>query len=395
MKTSWLRISLRGGLPLLAAFVMASRFPVTFAQASDRLPQVVSAGLPIPQGFAAVFEGEATLHVTTAGRRVDTVSVVSETSPLVPVPGKPSFTASAAEEFVRTWAFADDRVASFDFAYRHHISHNKHCGTEPPEISMTLPTLVDVTTSVMTICDGGAYPMKEGGSTSAMRGKVRCECPGAAGIAGAFLQINSENRRVSRSVRTDADGNFEVHDLRDGRYAVLVSGGGYERQGFEVTLARASANVSLELGLSPEPPPAPATYDPFQFEVRRGATPLYPLEARARGLEGSATARVSFIPTMVSDVDVYGSDPIFVRAARTAVESWDLLQLSNASLALLQFRYHLIPGDCGPSRDETTVHLKFSDQIDVTAKRVQKCGPDSMAAAERRFATMLRPPRSW
>src|SRR5262249_44971668 len=94
------------------------------------------------------------------------------------------------------------------------------------------------------------------------RGSVQGVISDASGkpVAGAFVKLKNDVRRLTFMVITREQGQFDAKDLPPGQYQVQGVGGGYESEWFSnVTVsAGTSAKVGLQLTRQRGPDLAPA-----------------------------------------------------------------------------------------------------------------------------------------
>src|SRR6266568_1484436 len=95
------------------------------------------------------------------------------------------------------------------------------------------------------------------------RGSVQGVVSDASGqpVAGAFVKLKNDQRRLTFMVVTQAQGRFEAKDLPPGTYQVQGVGAGYQSQWFNnvtVTAGGEGAKVGLSLGERQGPALAPA-----------------------------------------------------------------------------------------------------------------------------------------
>jgi TonB family protein len=171
-------------------------------------------------------------------------------------------------------------------------------------------------------------------------------------------------RPEERRTRTDSNGSFVVGSLADGTYALELTAAGFMPRLYRVRVAGGDTTAPLPLSLDQDPKwfPEPAV-------VTHSKVPVYPIEARRRGIEGEVRIRVGENGSQISHVS---GDPLLAPAALAIVKSWQFKRPSDDAFEVL-FEYRLTPGDCSGD-DRPTVRLQFPQRVSVTAKRVIRCG---------------------
>jgi hypothetical protein len=215
-------------------------------------------------------------------------------------------------------------------------------------------------------------PLDDGGSVTVrtLMGVVLCDCPDEIPVANAEVSVSWDGGTHARRARTDRHGRFELRDIPSGTYTVYVSGGRsvvYLPRTYEVRLSpqAATEGVTLKLRKDPQPPSPPVA------EVIAAPIPVYPTEARAAGVEGKVTLRLTFSGNDLLSVDGEGA-PTLVAAATEQVRAWKLRNV-RVPFLVVTIQYRLLPGDCAADQRPSIV-ARFPTDIAITARRLQPCG---------------------
>jgi hypothetical protein len=120
----------------------------TAQQADKPVPEVVSASVPFyPRlALAARISGAVHLHLSTDGKRV--TSITDQKGPVMLI--------AAAEQNVRTWAFAEHIPTSFDVNFNYKVIDSPRCYSGNKPVILHLPAEVEVDGAPLE-CDKDSY----------------------------------------------------------------------------------------------------------------------------------------------------------------------------------------------------------------------------------------------
>jgi hypothetical protein len=164
-----------------------------------------------------------------------------------------------------------------------------------PSFSGTLFRILPV---AALLCVTLALPAAQNGNSATVRGTVTD--PSSAVIPGATVTISNSVSRLTRTVQSDATGQFEVGNLPLNTYNVTASAPGFAALKQNITL-RSSVGLSLELVLHVEAAASTVTVeanssdaietDPtFHTDVDRDMFAKVPLESATSSLSSLVTA---------------------------------------------------------------------------------------------------------
>jgi TonB family protein len=101
--------------------------------------------------------------------------------------------------------------------------------------------------------------------------------------------------------------------------------------------------------------------------VTSASVPLYPVAARAMGIEGRVVLHVSTDGKGVSNVIAVRGPLMLQKTAKENVQTWQFEEHSPTSFDVV-FRYKLY--DCRECSDNSTVSLKLPTDVEVSIPRV-------------------------
>jgi hypothetical protein len=327
-------------------------------------PALVQGRVPIIPLFVP---GQVTLRVTVRDGVPTNLAILS---------ADPALLGQQSIEQFKQWRFAPGSQGEFDLRVRYLTpTHNKGCYFDRnPTLTANLPTDVELAIPPWSTCDPSTTTEPTGLVMRNLVGLIRCNCRGNRPLRGVLLDLGPEPPEpggggVHRTVRTDLDGRFRVDGLPDGQYRVGLNAEGFQNRGFVIRISRnAPTHPPIDWRLVEEPPPPlpPPTI------VTGADIPLYPATARVNGVEGVVKLRLSMSDNEVLDINAEAESAVLSEAAIENVRTWSLAW-TTAPVVHVTFTYKLAPGDCSGDQ-RTHVTMRVPSEVEVTAKRLIKCG---------------------
>jgi hypothetical protein len=363
----------------LAALAGGSSEPAADAlQAPPALPEAVRIRVPF-QEFVSQFDFSARVRVRVVDGRVTDAEFAGLAGDMPATDRVADIVGVSSRQYVLDWRFAPGASGSFVTLLTHRLDRTgPRCLDRDMNVVVNaiVPTSIDVLSQRDNRCEDIAMMTMLGRPMAVPRieGIVRCDCAGVDTLAGAEVSLYRDGQSEPlREVRTDRRGYFRIGGVPTGRYVVQVSANRHSGREIPVTISPNARAQLMQVRLERRRsfPPA-VTADAW---VRSAELPAYPREARARGDEGAVHLRLSSGgDRTVNDVDVETTVPALGRAAAANVRTWDVAM--NVPVLTVTYTYRLLAGDCGPDQ-QPRVTMRFPHTVDVTAKRLIACTPQS------------------
>ncbi len=350
----------------LAVVLLAGAGQMAQSPAVDRYPEVVNVALgPSDTFISAVGAVTATarFRVTTDGARVVGVQPLSEPSTLTTLGGL----------HVQTWQFAPHRPTTFETTLKVEPRRKTTCDDREANHWGTFALPVEATFLISPIlnCDPHISLPSDAITVSRVAGQVRCDCEGSgvvSEVAVALHRLKGNEDDLDAEVyraETSLTGRFDFSGVLPGEYRLSLDAQGFFRRDYRLRVERDGRRTTT---FEPRLKPNPAYVPTAPVFVARAPVPVYPADARQRGITGQVTLRVDTAGWR----QAISGPPELARAALENLRHWQFAGNPSAPFEVF-YDYSLVAGDCGPQQNPT-VKMELPFRVSIVAKRPMACG---------------------